>query len=72
MAKAPLINQPSAMPTRKWWAGLIAGVLVNAGFGALDFVWPDHPFAPYKADAIGFATVGVMSVTMYFTRNRAA
>ena len=66
-----LVNQPSAMPTRKWWAGLIAGVLVNAAFGALDVLWPDHPFAPYRADAIGYVTVAVMSGAAYLVRNRA-
>jgi predicted outer membrane lipoprotein len=66
-----LVNQPSAAPTRKWWAGVIAGVLVNAAFGVLDAVWPDHPFDPYKADLIGWVTMGAMAFAAYMARNRA-
>jgi predicted outer membrane lipoprotein len=66
-----LVNQPSAAPTRKWWAGVLAGVIVNAAFGVLDAVWPDHPFNPYKADLIGWVTIGAMSFAAYMARNRA-
>jgi len=66
-----LVNQPSAAPTRKWWALVIAGFVVNGGFGALDALWPDHPFAPYKAEIIGWAVLGVSAVAAYMTKNRA-
>ena len=67
----PLVDQPSAAPSRKWWAGALAAVLVNGAFGFLDAVWPDHPFAPYKADLIGWAVAGIMLASQYLTRNRA-
>ena len=66
-----LVNQPSAAPTRKWWAFVIAGMVVNGAFGALDAAWPEHPFGPYKADIIGWAVVVVGAASAYFTRNRA-
>ncbi len=66
-----LVNQPTAAPSRKWWAGLIAGVLVNAAYGAADYLWPGHPFEPYKGEAIGWAVLAVTLVTQYFSRNRA-
>jgi len=68
---AKLVNQPTAAPTRKWWAFVIAGVVVNGAFGALDAAWPDHPFTPYKAEVIGWAVVVVGAISGYFTRNRA-
>ena len=66
-----LVNQPTAAPSRKWWAGLIAGVLVNAAYGAADYLWPGHPFEPYKGEAIGWTVLAVTLVTQYFSRNRA-
>lgn len=67
-----LVNQPTAAPSRKWWAGLIAGVIVNAAYGAADYLWPGHPFEPYKGEAIGWAVLAVTLVTQYFSRNRAS
>jgi hypothetical protein len=67
----PLVNQPTGAPTRKWWAGVLAGVIVNAAYGAADAIWPGHPFDPYKADIIGWATVGSMALAAYMTKNRA-
>lgn len=66
-----LVNQPTAAPSRKWWAGLIAGVIVNAAYGAADYLWPGHPFEPYKGEAIGWAVLAVTLVTQYFSRNKA-
>ncbi len=66
-----LVNQPSAAPQRKWWAALIAGVLVNAAYGAADFLWPGHPFEPYKGEIIGWTVVVVGSIAHYFTREKA-
>jgi hypothetical protein len=66
-----LKNQPTAAPSRKWWALVIAGVLVNAAYGALDAVWPAHPFAPYKAEIIGWVVLAVGAASAYMTRNRA-
>lgn len=70
MKKTVLVNQPSSAPTRKWWAGAIAGAAVNAAYGVMESLWPDHPFAPYKAEIIGYVTMGVMLIVQYFTRNR--
>lgn len=67
-----LVNQPTAAPSRKWWAGLIAGVIVNAAYGAADYLWPGHPFEPYKGEAIGWAVLAVTLVAQYFSRNRAS
>jgi hypothetical protein len=67
-----LVNQPTLAPQRKWWwAALIAGILVNAAYGAADFMWPGHPFEPYKGEIIGWTVVLVGSVVHYFTRERA-
>jgi lysozyme len=66
-----LVNQPTAAPTRKWWALVLAGFVVNGAFGALDAFWPDHPFAPYKAEIIGWAVLAVSAVAAYMTKNRA-
>jgi lysozyme family protein len=69
--KAPLVNQPTLEPSRKWWFGLMAGVLVNAAYGVLDQVFPGHPFNEFKADIIGWVTVAAMSASAYLARNRA-
>ena len=66
-----LVNQPNAMPTRKWWSFVIAGAVVNAAFGALDAAWPGHPFEPYRADLIGWAVIAVGAIAAYFTKNKA-
>lgn len=66
-----LVNQPTAAPSRKWWAGLIAGVVVNAAYGALDVLWPGHPFEPYKGEIIGWVVLGVALAAGYFSRNKA-
>ena len=66
-----LANQPTAAPTRKWWALVIAGVVVNGAFGALDVLWPDHPFTPYRGEVTGWAVLGVSAIAAYLTKNRA-
>jgi intracellular septation protein A len=66
-----LVNQPSWAPTRKWWAGALAMVVANVGFGVLDAAWPDHPFTPYKADIIGWLVGVFMLIAAWFARNRA-
>ncbi|MFN7881707.1 MAG: hypothetical protein ACK5PF_01640 [bacterium] len=65
-----LKDQPSAAPTRKMWAVILSGALVNAAFGALDVMWPDHPLGPYKAEFIGWTVLGVSAIAGYMTRNR--
>jgi hypothetical protein len=71
MSKPPLVDQPSAAPTRKWWAGLLAGVVVNMIYAVLDYTLPGHPFTEFKAEAIGWLTTGAMAGAAYMTKNRA-
>lgn len=67
-----LVNQPTSAPSRKWWALVIGGVIVNAAYGAVDVMWPGHPFEPYKGEIIGWATVTVSAIAAYYTRNKAS
>jgi hypothetical protein len=65
-----LTDQPSAAPTRKWWAMMIAGAVVGAAYAVLDTVWPGHPLEPFKAEAVASTMILVQGVVTYMTRNR--
>jgi len=66
-----LVNQPTAWPTRKLWAVIIAGMLVGAIRGGLGAFWPDHPFEPFLIEAGPWIQTALMGLAGYFTRNKA-
>ena len=62
------MNQPTANPTRKVWAVIIAAFLVNGGVGVL------RQFAPEIADAIPaqeWVTALAMIFAGYMVKERA-
>ena len=66
-----LVNQPSAWPTRKLWAVIIAGMAVSGIRAALSVLWPDHPFEPFLVELGPWIQTGVMALAGYMTRNEA-
>ncbi len=66
-----LENQPTAMPTRKIAAVIIAGMLIGGVQSALNIFWPDHPFAPIMADLDTWVQFGVMALAGYMTKEKA-
>jgi hypothetical protein len=69
--KAPLVNQPTAMPTRKVIAGTLSGAIV-AGILAFMQVYNPATYVAFGPVIQQFAPVVIGAVTAYFTRNRAA
>ena len=62
-----LIDQPTAAPTRKMWAVILAAFLVNGALGAL------RQFSPEIADAIpaqGMIDALAMIAAGYFVREK--
>jgi hypothetical protein len=68
----PLIKQPTAKPTRKWVAMIIAGMVVGGVSTALDIFWPGHPFQPLMDDLGMYVQLAVIGFVGYMTRNRQA
>jgi hypothetical protein len=66
-----LQNQPTAWPTRKLWAVIIAGMVVSGIRVALDEFMPGHQFEPLLLEAGPWLQTGLMAAAGYFTRNRA-
>lgn len=66
-----LVNQPTAMPTRKWWSVVITGALVGSIYTALDTFWPGHPFEAYRTEVLIWGTTALQGAVAYMTRNRA-
>lgn len=67
----PLINQPSAAPSRKWWVGLLAGAATGAISGAAAVLWPDADLTPLLQQVDKWVTLGVAFAAAYMARNRA-
>jgi hypothetical protein len=66
-----LSNQPTAWPTRKLWAVIIAGMIVSGIRTGLAEVWPDHPFEPFLVELGPWLQTGVMAAAGYMVRNKA-
>lgn len=66
-----LQNQPTAAPTRKIAAVIIAGMVVGGVQSALNIFWPDHPFAPIMQDLDLWIQTGVMILAGYMTKEKA-
>lgn len=66
-----LTKQPTAFPTRKLMAVMIAGAIVGLIQSGLAFAWPDHPFAPLLAEADIWVQAAVMALAGYMTKERA-
>lgn len=67
MQKPPLIDQPTAMPTRKVWAGLVAAAVTAVAKNAL------VAYLPLLADPAVYDLIqtGVIGIAMYRTSDRA-
>ncbi len=68
--KGNLVQQPTARPTRKWIAMILAGMIVGGVNTFLNAFWPGHPFAPLMQDFGMYVQLGILGVVTYFTRNR--
>ena len=71
-----LVNQPSAAPTRKLWAVILAGMAAGAvqgGISAACGAGVELACAvPDVSDSVNvWATAGLMALAGYFTRERA-
>ena len=66
-----LQSQPSAAPTRKMLAVIIAGMIMGGIQTLLRTYWPDHPFAPLMGDLEIWLQAAVMVAAGYLTRERA-
>jgi hypothetical protein len=66
-----LKNQPTAWPTRKLWAVIIAGMIVSGIRAGLGEVWPDHPLEPFLVEMGPWLQTGIMALAGYMTRNKA-
>jgi hypothetical protein len=65
-----LVNQPSAMPTRKLWAVIVAGMAVSAIRVTLTEFFPGHEFEPFLMELGPWVQTGIMALAGYFTRNK--
>lgn len=66
-----LVNQPTARPTRKVLAVIVAGMVMGLIQALLKEYWPDHPFAPMLAEWDVSIQTAVMVAAGYLTRERA-
>lgn len=65
------INQPTANPTRKLWAVIIAGVVTAAAQGLLEAYAPDLPIADMIQQLDLWVQAAIMIAAGYITRERA-
>jgi hypothetical protein len=65
-----LVNQPSAMPTRKVSASIIAGIIANASIALADAFLPGVGTA-LSPQITAVITAGVMILASYFTKEKA-
>lgn len=63
-----LVNQPTAKPTRKIWAGFIAAALVGACRGVTDLLWPELDLGAIYHEAELWLVAGIPVVVSYFTK----
>jgi hypothetical protein len=70
---AELKNQPTAWPTRKLWAVILAGMVVSGFRSGLGEVSPGlaEQLEPLLVEAGPWLQTGLMAAAGYFTRNRA-
>lgn len=66
-----LMEQPSAMPTRKMWAVIIAGACIGAAQTALALLWPEHPFTAMFEIFDVLIQGAVMSLAGYYVLEKA-
>lgn len=66
-----LKTQPTASPTRKMLAVILAGMVMGTIQAVLKEYWPDHPFAPMLAQWDVAIQTAAMIAAGYFTRDRA-
>ncbi len=66
-----LVNQPTARPTRKMNAVLIAAALVGAARSALTALYPDLDLGPVVTMVQPFVEAAVVWLAGYMTKERA-
>ena len=60
------INQPSAMPTRKLWAVIVAGAVMGGIQAGLTFVMPEAGITQLISDFEPVVYGGVMVISGWF------
>lgn len=70
-ASRRLVNQPTAMPTRKLMAAMIAGAVTGVVVPLLTRALPPSEAAQLLAGADAWIQYGSMVAAAYLTRNRA-
>ena len=69
--KSTLVDQPTALPTRKVVAGGLAGAVAFIVMVGWNRLFPTAPIpAEFATEIAGVVILGVTLVTQYFTRNR--
>ena len=66
------INQPSAMPTRKMWAVMVAGLLVAGLRVTLGTLYPDIDMGPVIEAVRPIVESALIVAAGYFTKDNAA
>lgn len=65
-----LVVQQSAMPTRKIFAVIIAGMLAGLVQSLLKVYWPGHPFGGMMADLDIWIQALIMVIAGYVTKEK--
>ncbi|TPE42928.1 hypothetical protein [Amaricoccus solimangrovi] len=72
MPQPPLVDQPSAAPTRKLWAVILSGMVISVLRTLLTTYAPELPAEDLLAQLGPYVQLGVMAAAGYLTRERAA